>query len=75
MSVFRFRRGEGLNGTMNIPFEYVEVRDHDRPNRRANDQHFHGLVKVLEGKIEGSGGESRQPSHVDSWHERSTERR
>ena len=31
MSVFKFRREEGLNGTMNVPFEYVEVRDHDRP--------------------------------------------
>jgi len=37
---------------------------------------FHGPVEVLEGKIEGGGGKSRQPtgSHVDSRHERSIER-
>ena len=37
---------------------------------------FHGPVEVLEGKIEGGGGERRQPtgSHVDSRYERSIER-
>ena len=59
-----------LSGDRPTAFKETHMTDMQMSNG------YHGPVEVLKGKIEGGGGESRQPtgSHVDSLYERSIAR-